>query len=129
MKYAGADWVEYNALEPISPIGRQVADILGQVFRGIYHIDKDIRRADLTKDYVAMTISASRDFSTFDTSLLTELVVLCHDACIRLEIQTAGPRYFRLLFHQRKREGQMYERMPTMEEHIKMIRENIGGEE
>lgn len=35
-KFAGADWLEQSLGIKASPFGRKVADILGQVWRGIY---------------------------------------------------------------------------------------------
>lgn len=130
-KYSGSEWVEscYSNENPprkMSDFGRKVADLLGQVYQGIYHIERDILRADLsTPDYISLTLSAFRDYSNFDGSTLTMLVVMCHDAGIRFELQPAGPKYFRFLFHHRNcRTGSTTQRMPTIEEHIKMIREN-----
>ena len=130
-KYSGSEWVEsinkcdYRSGKTISPLGKKVADILGQAFRGIYHINKDILRADLsTESYIALTISGWRDWATFDDNLLTVLVVLCHDAGIRMEIQPSGPRYFRLLFHQRGWNGTMSKRMIKLDDHVKMIRDH-----
>jgi hypothetical protein len=125
-KYSGSEWLILRKKE-LSPIGRVVADILGQVFRGIYHMDRDALRADWSnKHYIELTINAYRTWSSYDDSKLTTLIVLCHDAGIRLEIQPAGPRYFRLLFHQRAREGDISTRMPTMEEHLALIREHYS---
>jgi len=43
MKYAGADWLikSYPDLNP-SPLGLKVADILGMVWNGLYHLDSRI---------------------------------------------------------------------------------------
>lgn len=130
-KYAGADWLEpilADNQKDISPIGRRVADLLGQAFRGLYHIQKEVMNADWSNPhYVSINIYAGRDFSTFDYGLLTILVVLCHDAGIRMEIQACNFQYFRLLFHQRdSREGSISQRMPTMEDHIQLIRDNLS---
>ena len=46
MKYAGADWLigSYPDLKP-SPLGLKVADILGMVWNGLYHMDpKEIKK-------------------------------------------------------------------------------------
>jgi hypothetical protein len=130
-KYAGSDWVKRNK-QPMSPLGEKVADILGQAFRGIYHISKDIRRADLTpNDYIEMTFMAYGGvLSTFDGAELTYLVVLCHDAGVRLEIEPCNPRYLKLCFSRRRsRTGSMSHRMPTIEDHVKFIHEKLTCDE
>ena len=140
-KYSGADWVQddYNAVgkatktvpRKLSPIGAKVADILGQVFCGIYHIQNDILRADLSdKLWVSMTIRAYGGLSTFDDDVLTRLVVLCHDAGVRMQIEPCNPRYVRLKFWQRNgRTGSICDRMPTIEDHVRFIHEALTCKE
>lgn len=45
LKYAGADWMpwywESRRITP-SPLGIKVADVLGQVFAGIYHVQDEV---------------------------------------------------------------------------------------
>jgi len=60
--------------------------------------------------------------ATFDFDLLTRLVVLCHDAALRLEVSAANPHNVRLSFWQRQRTGGMSKRHPTMEEATHGIR-------
>ena len=66
MKYAGADWLE-EVLRPrcgLSPFATKVANILGQVFAGIYHIERSVLspKADWTGDEINITIRG--DLST-----------------------------------------------------------------
>ena len=64
-----------------------------------------------------------RTLATFDFNHLTCLVVMAHDRCIRAEIVPSGPRMVGLMLHRRhKRDGSMFERHPTIEEHIEKIR-------
>lgn len=127
-KYSGADWIEKSLKQELSPLGREVADILGQVWRGIYHLEKQIRKVDWANTFW-ITINIYGDLSTYDFSRLTELVVLCHDRMLRLEISPCNFRYLTLIFHQRmNRDGMIGERMPTMEDHIQAIREHLGLE-
>lgn len=60
--------------------------------------------------------------ATYDFNQLTRLVVLAHDRCIRAEISALTPSMIRIAIWKRKREGDMAERHPELEDHIKAIR-------
>jgi hypothetical protein len=122
MKYAGADWLvkSYPEIKP-SPLGLKVADIMGMVENGLYHMDLgQLKKINWSDPYV-ICIKISGSLSTFDWNNLTELVILCHDQAIRLSIDPCM-RFLRLLFHQRKREGHYNQRHPTIEEAIESCR-------
>lgn len=125
-KFAGADWLASRWKKELTPFHTEVADIVGQVFCGIYHIDHALNPKLWNDSYVEIRIDGNR-LATYDFSDLTTLVVLCHDRCIRLSIDPCGPRTLRLFFHQRKRDDEhMARRHPRMEEHIEMIRKHAG---
>jgi len=138
--YKGADWIEtVLRLEAerrgenpddvkMSDFGRKVADLLGDLFYGIYHIDKEALhpRVDWSNERHIEIVIHEGQMATYDFGYLTRFVVLCHDRCIRGAIQGAAPRYLRLIFHPRKREGTPSETHPTMEEHIEMQRSRLG---
>lgn len=128
-RFAGADWIR-SAFKPepvMSPLGIAVADLLGDVFAGIYHLNPtSLRRVDWTNpSHIACNID--RTLSTFDFAELTYLVVLCHDRCIRFSLAGNGPRHMEMLFHQRQREGSVSRRHPTMEDAIQSIRSSYPG--
>lgn len=128
MKYSGAEWLPNKVQETMSPLGREVADIIGQVFMGIYHIDREITKVDWANPNW-IEFCHYGELSTFDYCNLTSLVVLCHDRCIRLSISPASPRVLRLMFHLRTaRDGEINSRHPTIEKHIEIIRGAIGLE-
>lgn len=112
----------------MSPLGIAVADLLGDVFKGIYHLDyKALSRVRWNDNYCIIFILSWWDLSTFDFDELTKLVVLSHDRMIRISINAVAPHRMQLLFHQRKtRIGSISERMPTMEEHIEIIRKDLN---
>ncbi len=119
VEYPAVEWLRSNRLLPkgISPLGREVAHILGGVWRGIYHLDSPaLRRVEWANpDHMHMRVWDS--LSTYDRGDLTELVIACHDACIRLNIAPSGPRGLRLLFSRRiGREGAVWDRHPTIEQ-------------
>jgi hypothetical protein len=120
VKYSGADWIKYY--RPFtSEFGCKVADILGQVYRGIYHLDKAVlhKRIDWSaKHFIEITIDG--ELATFDNSALTELVLLCHEQSVRLAISGAAPGYLRLKFSPRKPDPELatWERHPSVEQAI-----------
>jgi hypothetical protein len=124
-KYAGADWLKANG-KTLSPLGERVADLIGQLTAGIYHIEKEALKADWANEWFIELRFPTNGLATFDFNQLTILVVLCHEAAIRCAInpvRSLRPRHVQLLFHQRQREGWFSERHPTIEEAVKMVRE------
>ncbi len=121
--YAGSDWIAKDLhIEP-SPLGKKVADLLGDVFFGIYHINLSLlRKANWTnKDWITIVLYGS--LTTVDSDELTRLVVLAHDKMLRMTVSSCSPKYLRLTFWERTiREGSITERCPTIEDHIKQIR-------
>lgn len=134
-KYAGADWVRRNARkgQEMSALGERVADTLGDVFFGIYHIDtRDLDRVDWGHDYVICVPITSRDLATTDGDALTRLVVLAHDRMLRMSIHPKSKHAVELMFHHREtREAAepLYKRCPTMEDHMQSIRKHYQEEE
>lgn len=134
-EWSGADWLEHNLAAAkrlrrkiatkgeVSPLGRIVADVLGLVYRGLYHLDdRALMRVDWSDDYI-IQIAVPKDLAIWDFDELTQLVVVCHDLCLRLSVSPHGPRSLKLTFHQRDgREGPFTHRLPTMEDHVEMIR-------
>ena len=122
MKYSGADWLikSYPDIK-VSDLGKKVADILGMVWYGLYHIaPQSIKKVNWDDTY-CISIALQCSLSTFDYNELTELVILCHDQTIRLNI-SPNMRYLRLFFHQRQRDGIFTVRHPTIEEAIQTCR-------
>lgn len=122
-KFAGADWLKTDARRVVSDFGTKVADILGQAYCGIYHLDPgQIRAAEWGSKY-RVEIRVSRHLSTFDTNELTRMLVLCHDAKIRLEIAPCNMQLLRLIFWCREaNEQHIYDRHPSMEQAIEAVR-------
>jgi hypothetical protein len=118
-RYAGADWLEslLKYAKPdmaISETGRRVADLLGQLYLGIYHIEE---RALLKVEWPNnrfMSITLRNGFSTTDFDGLTQLVFLAHHMCLRVHVDGVKSGYIKLSFHARKRSGDYSERHPTL---------------
>lgn len=123
---SGADWLRSASKDQnlsISPLGEKVADLLDAVWQGIYHLPHSVlRRVSWEDDHCITIVVPDHGLATYDFDLLTRLVVLCHDAAIRMELSSANPRNVRLTFHQRVREGRMSQRHPTIEQAVEMLR-------
>jgi len=123
-EYAGADWLEQmrknRGYQPLTTFGRLVAEILGAVYRGIYHIDSgQTLRDNFIDDGIVNGVSVTmhRTPSTYDFSELTELVILCHAYSVRLEISARTVGYLTFRFHRRQppKEGdQLWQRHPSL---------------
>lgn len=94
-------------------------DLLCKVFHGEHHAPDRIHPFGR-----GIKCSAeSHRLSTFDFDYLTRLVVLAHDACVRVEIVSSAPGRIGLVLHKRaSRSGDMFERHPTIEEAIANMR-------
>lgn len=133
--FMGADWVVNNCHCEMSDLGHQVADLLGDIHEGIYHLNyTSLKKTDWSdKNMIDVTLDIT--LATVDSNLLTRLVVLCHDRMLRLSIEGRAFRYLLLRFSQRttREEGEFWKRCPTLENHIQSIREyydpNFGGKE
>ncbi len=125
-KYAGADWVEKSfKVANMSQLGKEVADLLGDLFLGIYHLSSvALKKVDWGDDS-CIRITLSGSMATFDGDKLTRLVVLSHDRMIGVDLGPCNFQNLEVLFHKRKNRvgGDTYHRMPTMESHMEMIRE------
>lgn len=120
-QFAGAEWLKkaYPKKE-VSPLGLKVADILGFVFKGLYHLG-NLPKIEWADPY-SIVVPLRRSLSTYDFSDLSQLVIVCHDECVRLEISAHTFQHLKLMFHQRQREGGINERHPTIEKQIEAVR-------
>jgi len=66
--------------------------------------------------------------STFDSIMLTKLVFLCHDRCVRAEIISSGSNRVGIALRRRhKRDGAFYESHPTIEQALEQHRKDWGN--
>lgn len=127
--YAGADWVkEMFHIEP-SPLGSAVADLLGDLAFGIYHLNpRSLRKVEWADPYVIIFNLDHHTLANFDPDGLTRLVVLSHDRLLRVQVKGKAPSIVELMFHQRDvREGPMSHRLPTIETAVARIRADYVG--
>lgn len=139
--YAGAEWIEKNlaaqrridarskrarrltTASHMSELGKAVADVLGLVWQGIYHLDEAALMRVRWDDQYLVEVPVRHGLATFDRGDLTWLVIVCHDLMLRMEIDVHRPGHLLLRFWQRRqREGSLFERMPTLEQHAETLR-------
>lgn len=130
--YAGADWIEgnlfpgENRLPKLPEFGAMVADLLGDLYQGIYHLSTTSLRATEWHNLAWIEICVPDELATFDGDRLTMLVILAHERHIRVSVSGASNKYLRLIFHPRKRDGGFTERHPTIEAAIETCRVRYG---
>lgn len=124
------EWLEESYKDfnlKCSEHGRDVAQILGIVFGGLYHISAKLEKVKWDNVRAIEIKFGYANMSTWDYDRLTKLVVLCHDACIRLEIEPHTFNSLRFWFHRREgRDGDMCKRHPTIEQAIERARQCEG---
>lgn len=126
----GSAWIQQAfKRNDMSPLGEKVADLLGDVWSGIYHMDTNMLKAiDWTNPhFIEVDLPRhSGELATYDGNKLTILVIRAHDKMLRLSIEALPNKMgvMRLMFHQRTtRVGNLFERMPTIEAHVKHLRQ------
>ncbi len=87
VKFSGSSWVENSYKCKLSPRIRDVMDVIGQVWAGIYHINCSLWTKELLETRKFVLLKLTSPIATYDDSVITGLVILCHDLAIRLEIR------------------------------------------
>ena len=87
----------------VSDFGCEVTDIIGLVWRGIYHIERAVlhKRVEWVDDTM-IEIVVRGELATFDADMLTRLVATAHDQAVRVSVSGAAPGYLRIRFHKRQ---------------------------
>ncbi len=106
-----------------------MADLLGELFAGIYHLDKkELPKVDWENTHHIVVKTGERAMSTFDNSELTRLVLLAHHYCLRAEISgTKGGLI--LMFHRRERDGEISRRHPTIDQAVETFKKYAASPE
>ena len=88
--------------EKLTPFQARVVDIMGMVGGGIYNAPIcQPQSIDWTYGGRGVSLMWNREMASFDFDQLTLLVLCCHEARIRVEITSGGPKRLRLSFWQR----------------------------
>lgn len=121
-------WIEDSLEIKCSELGKDVANILGFVGKGIYNCPINHKKIDWSNtNYIDVTWRGS--FSNYDFSKLTELIIECFYNLIRVSIKPHSFEYLKLQFHKRKTRNinaHMCEKLPTLEYMIEQQRELFG---
>ena len=98
------------------------------LFRGAHHIPGSRYKGANVKPYgVGWCVLTHQDLSTYDFDVLTRLVFLAHDRAVRVEV-SAAMRYVRIAIWQRRREGDIGHRHPTIEQALESWRQTEAGD-
>lgn len=105
---------------------RRVIGLLAFVYDGIHHVKgQNIRWTPGPFPHAELSVWANLD--TYDSSLLTRIVIAAHDLAIRVEIRSSGPNHVKLFMSPRARDGDsIMNRHPTLEDHVAMLRDKRG---
>jgi len=89
---------------------KEAEEFFGVIYHGEHHIPSDVKPHGR-----GWKIQAYGDLATFDFDLLTRLVFLAHDRCIRVAIIPGGPgRVGVAIWKRYGRNGNFSERHPTI---------------
>lgn len=114
-------------IEEISQVAAKSIVILNKLYYGIHHLPsgsfKKKKLDDWKNPLWFNIIVPPNNLATFDGDFLTRLVFLAHDHAVRIEIKPKSSwGYIELTFHERKREGQNFEKHPTIEQALEKWR-------
>lgn len=90
--------------------------VLVIAYRGAHHVSR-VRVGDRW-----LEVSHCGDLSTADGDLLTRLIVLAHDAAVRVEISSSAPFMVKITLHPRRRTRRVMTNHPTLDEAAARVR-------
>ncbi len=95
------------------PFEKRAEELLCKAFGGMHHV------YSLKKTDRFWTCIQSGDMSTWDSDILTKLVIGAHDLGVRVQLSNGGPRALKIFLHPREgRDGRLWQRHPTIEQAI-----------
>lgn len=118
--------------EKLTPFQARVVDIVGMVGGGIYNAPIcQPRSINWAYGGRGVSLTWDRELASFDFNQLTLLVFLCHEARIRVEVISAGPKRLRLSFWQRvspEENGNMACYHPSLDEAVAWFRQYLPAD-
>jgi hypothetical protein len=130
--YEGSGWIAaqlkyWKPNQHMSDLGIRVADLMGELFYGIYHLDPEsLSKVDWANNHHIEFLLSWKDLATTDYEELTRLVFLAHHLSLRVSIEGARNKIIRLIFHPRSRDGHVWKRHPYLEEAVKQFKDNVS---
>lgn len=113
-------WYRDNEFKWMTDDQFECLEMLSDLCGGMHHVGGKVKPCGKG---ILINLNYGFCAATFDYDGLTKAVLMAHERCIRFEILPSGPRMLQLHFHKRhKRDGQMHERHPTIEEAIEGYR-------
>ncbi len=110
------EWIEKCYNLKCSELGKEVANIIGWVGRGIYNAPCDTKKINWTDNH-CIELNWSQALANYDGQQLTDLVIECHRRMIRVSIQP-NMRYLKMMFWKRTTRSfqeSIFARMPDIE--------------
>lgn len=92
------------------PFKQRAEEMLCRVYGGRHHVRR------LKDEGRFLTCLHGSDLATFDFDHMTRLVLGAHEYCLRVSVSNGGPNQLKIWVWDRKREGRMSERHPTIEQ-------------
>lgn len=114
-----------EAVEELEPFEVRANRVLATAFGGLHHVPRIVKHDQGHERYEMWEVNTWDDLSTWDFNILTVLVIMAHDQCVRLSICHSGPRMVKIRMWPRKRHGGITERHPTIEEAIDRVRKRV----
>ncbi|HEU4322019.1 MAG TPA: hypothetical protein VFS21_02615 [Roseiflexaceae bacterium] len=99
----------------VSPLGERAAQMLSILFYGMHNAWRKIGAVDWSNP-TWIEIAIDGDWSTYDNTSLTRLVLTAHDLALRCNLSPRSYRRMTLMIHPRERDGQHHQRHPTIEQ-------------
>lgn len=114
----------------ISGFGERVIKVLDFVFGGIHHVSNTaLSHCGWDNKRMIDVIIKGTDWSTYDYDTLTKLVFCAHHYCVRVELNPLPGGNMLLLFFNRDRSVDMFERHATLDEAVTSFKKMVTDPE
>ena len=123
MKNPGIPKIHSNEFETLTPDQRECWQLMCDVMGGPHHAPRHLYLCGMG---IKVHVIAGAGWATFDFAYLTRLVIMAHNRCIRVELDSSGPGRIAIVMHKRhSRTGSVHSRHPTIEQSVIAINGRI----